>query len=93
MASKRDLKKTMYHIATELITEVYQKSIFSENDIESQADELIAKILEFANEYVNRVGKNGGKENRKEVKDYYKTLYADWDKGVEELIAEIEKLA
>ncbi len=93
MASKRDLKKTMYHIATELITEVYSKSIFSDNDIENQADELIVKILEFTSEHVNRVGKNGGKENPKAVKEYYKKLYADWDKGIEELITEVDNLA
>lgn len=92
MASIRKLKKTMHFIASELITDVFFKSLISEKDIEANADKLVMEIAEFTAEHVRRVNHGGGAENPKEVKKYYRKLYADWNKGVEKLINKIGKL-
>ena len=55
MASIRKLKKTMHFIASELITDVFFKSLISENDIEVNADKLVMEIAEFTAEHVRRV--------------------------------------
>ncbi len=91
MASKRKLKKTMQQIASELITNVYYKSLISEKNIDAEADALVTEIALFSREFINRIGKNGGKDP-KEIKAYYNKLYADWDKEVEKIIEKYEEL-
>lgn len=92
MASIRKLKKTMHFIASELITDVFFKSLISKKDIEGKSDKLAMEIAEFTAEHVRRVNHGGGTKNPKEVKKYYRKLYSDWNKGVEKLIQKIEKL-
>lgn len=92
MASKRKLKKTMQSITSELIMEVFLKSLFSTKDITAKADKLALEINDFNLEHIRRINNGGGKDNPKEVRKYFQKLYADWDAGVEKIIAEIEKL-
>lgn len=92
MANRRKLKKTMHSITSELITEVFFKSLVSTKDIEAKADELVLEINDFHWEHIRRINHGGGKDNPQEVKKYFKKLYADWDAGVEKIIEKIEKL-
>ncbi len=92
MASKRKLKKTMHFISSQLITDIFFKSMILKKDIAEKGDDLVMEISQFTREFVNRIGKNGGKENPKEVKDYYRKLYADWNEGIDKFIGKIEKL-
>ena len=41
MASKRKLKKTMHYISSELITDVFFKTLISDKVNEAKADELV----------------------------------------------------
>lgn len=91
MASKRKLKKVMQFISSELITDVFFKTLMSGKETK-KADALVVEISQFTREYINRIGRNGGKENPKEVKDYYRKLYAEWNRGIENFIGKIEKL-
>lgn len=91
MASIRDLKKTMQLISSEMITDVFFRSLVSDKNIEEEADQLVIEISQFAREFISRIGKNGGKDP-KEVKAYYRQLYADWDEGAEALLEKIDKL-
>ncbi len=93
MASKRKLKKTMQYISSELITDVFFKSLISKKDLTAKSDKLVGEIAEFTAEHIRRVNHGGGRDNQKVVKEYYKKLYADWNKGVEKLIEKIEKLS
>ncbi len=91
MASKRKLKKTMQFISSELITDVFFKTLMSGEVALEKADSLVVEISQFSREYINRIGRNGG-ENPSEVKKYYRKLYADWNAGIEKFIDEIGKL-
>lgn len=82
----------MQFISSELITDVFFKTLMSGKEYTEKADALVVEISQFAREHINRIGRNGGKENPKEVKDYYRKLYAEWNKGIEEFIGKIEKL-
>ncbi|MHB9056633.1 MAG: hypothetical protein ACYC2P_10850 [Paludibacteraceae bacterium] len=92
MASKRKLKKIMQFISSELITDVFFKTLMSGKGDTKKADALVVDISQFTREHINRIGRNGGKDNPKEVKEYYRKLYADWNKGIEKFIGRIEKL-
>mgnify|MGYP000857578530 CR=1 FL=1 len=82
----------MHHISSELISTVFFKSLVSENVIEKEADKLVMEIAEFTAEHIRRINHGGGNKNPKIVKEYFKKLYSDWDKGVEKLIEKIENL-
>lgn len=92
MASKRKLKKTMQYISSELISNVFFKSLVSENDITEKSDKLAMEIVDFTAEHIRRINHSGGKENPKVIKEYYKKLYDDWNTGVEKLIEKIGEL-
>lgn len=92
MASKRKLKKTMQFISSELITNTFFKSLISPKDIAEKSDKLVAEIAEFTAEHIRRVNHGGGKDNPKVVKEYYRKLYADWNKGVEKMMEKIAEL-
>ena len=92
MASKRKLKKTMHYISSELITDVFFKTLISDKVNEAKADELVMEIAEFRAEHIRRINHGGGGQNPKAVKDYFQKLYTDWNKGVEKLIEQVEKL-
>lgn len=91
MASKRKLKKTMYFISSQLISDIFFKSMVLEKDIAEKADELVVEISQFTREHVNRIGRNGGKDP-KEVKAYYRKLYADWNEGMDKFVEKLSKL-
>ena len=92
MASKRKLNKIMQFISSELITDVFFKTLMSGKEATEKADLLVVEISQFTREHINRIGRNGGKENPKEVKEYYRKLYTDWNNGIEKYIDEIGKL-
>ena len=92
MASKRKLKKTMQFISSELITDVFFKTLITGKEDTGKADSLVVEISQFTRECINRIGRNGGKEKPNEVKEYYRKLYADWNAGVEKFIEDIGKL-
>ena len=92
MASKRKLKKIMQLISSELITDVFFKSMMSKKEDTEKADSLVVEISQFTREHINRIGRNGDKKNPAAVNAYYRKLYADWNKGIEKFIGDIEKL-
>lgn len=91
MANKRKLKKTMHFISSQLITDVFFKSLMKKEDNAARYDALVMEISQFTREFINRIGKNGGK-NPKEIKAYYRKLYADWNAGIDQFIGKINEL-
>lgn len=91
MASKRDLKKEINAIAATLVGEYLLTSEFIPGvDIE-KANVTLGKVLALREEYVARVGANGGK-NPKQIKAYYKKLKEDFNTAVDEIITDFESL-
>lgn len=82
----------MQFISSELITDVFFKTLMSKKEGTKKADALVVEISQFTRECINRIGKNGGKEKPNEVKKYYRNLYAEWNTGIEKFIEKIGKL-
>lgn len=91
MANKRDLKKEINAIASTLVGEYLLTSEYIPGvDIE-KANTVLGKVIALRDEFIARVGANGGKDP-KNVKAYYKQLKADFNVAVDEIISDFESL-
>ena len=82
MASRKDLKKTINNIASELFTECMILKETVDADKQEAVNTLITKVLHLQNQHICRIshtepGNVGG---------FYKKLYADFDKEVGEIL-------
>jgi len=83
MASRRNLKKTIQFVSSELITDVYFRCLMSNKIEEDKVDKIVLEIAENSREYILRANRPTGKDNPQLVKAYFKKLYADWQKTME----------
>lgn len=91
MASKRDLKKEINAIAATLVGEYLLTSEFIPGvDIE-KANVVLGKVFALREEFISRVGANGGKDP-KQVKAYYKQLKSDFNVAIDDIITDFESL-
>ena len=91
MANKRNLKKEIKLITASLIEEYLLTASFVPGiDIE-KANTVLSKIIALRDEYLARVGANGGNEP-KLVKAFYRQLKADFNAQVDEIISDFETL-
>jgi hypothetical protein len=88
MASRRDLKKNVNYIASELFAEcLIQPMLFPEID-KAKADELMARVLTIQDEFINRISHTEpGK-----AKEYYKKFRTDFNQNVDAIVDAIGKL-
>lgn len=91
MASKRNLKKTIRYIGSELATEVMYKSLLGKEDMSEKIDKLLSEISTFTGDFLGKVSRFNKKTDGK-AKEFFRNLYADWDKGVEAIVEKMEKL-
>lgn len=92
MASRRKLKKTIQFVSSELINEVYFRCLNLKELQESKIENIVEEINKIAQDYILRTNRPDGKENSKVSKVYFRKLYADWQKSVQKIIADIEKI-
>ena len=92
MANKRNLKKEINFLAEELVTNCFLSSAFISGDKDEEFNELIGRILDMQGEFISRVSHPNGTKNPKLVKSYYKTLIAEFDKNVGEILIELDNL-
>jgi len=92
MASRKRLKKTIQFVSSELITDVYFRCLMTNKVNEERVDELVIEIVETSREFILRANRPTGKDNPQLVKAYFRKLYSDWQKAMEKIIAETEKL-
>lgn len=91
MSNKRNLKKEIKLITASLIEEYLLTATFVPGvDIE-KANTILSKIIETRNEFLARVGANGGKDP-KQVKAYYRQLKSDFNAMVDGIISDFENL-
>lgn len=91
MASKRILKKEINSITTNLLNEYFLTSEFVPGVNADKADSVLGKIIDLHDEFISRIGANGGKEP-KLVRAYYKQLKSDFNAKVDEIISDFETL-
>lgn len=89
MTNKRDLKKAINYICSDLFAECVAASLYSSKD-EKACDDLLAGVLLMHDDFVRRISHP---EPGMAQKKYYQTLIADFHKEVSAVIDHISALA
>jgi len=93
MAKRRLLKKDISYVAGDLLTEVWVLGSLVPGVDQSKTEALMSRIINMHDEFIRRAHQPTGKDNKKQVKEYYNKLVADLQKEVEDITDEIQGLS
>ncbi|MBQ6203664.1 MAG: hypothetical protein IJK46_06165 [Prevotella sp.] len=89
MPNKKDLKKTINYICSELFAECVAASLYNGKPNEDSVNALLSSILMIQNDYVRRISHP---EPGMKTKDYFKDLIDNFNKQTSEIIDQIASL-
>lgn len=92
MAKRRNLKRDIGYIAGELFTEVLVTKMLIPGVDHDKADEILGRVLDMQDKFVQRAAKPDGKDNEKLVRAYYKKLEEDLQKEIGAIVFEVQSL-
>ena len=90
MSNKRDLKKTINYICSELFAECVAASLYNGKPEEDNVNALLSSILMIQNDYVSRISHP---EPGMETQHYFKDLSNNFNKQASEIIDQIAALS
>lgn len=88
MASRKNLKKNVNYIASELFAECLVNSLYVPGTDKAKADELMSTILNMQDEFLSRISHT----QPGNVKGYYKKFNEDFNAKVDEIIEAMNNL-
>lgn len=89
MANKRNLKRELNYICSELFAECVATSLYSNNSDEANVDTLLTSLLRMHSDYIMRVSHP---EPGMPAKKYYKTLINNFNDEVNDIVDAIGNL-
>lgn len=89
MTNKKDLKKTIKYICSDLFAECVAASLYSTNKSKENAEALLSAIIVTHNDFIKRISHP---EPGMKPKVYFKTLTNDFNKRIAELIDQIANI-
>lgn len=89
MANKRNLKRNINYVCSELFSEAVAASMHSSKATEEDVNALLASILVIHNDYVRRVSHQ---EPGLSPKLFYKDLVNNFNKQVSEIVDQVVNL-
>lgn len=89
MANKRNLKRNINYVCSELFSEAVAASMCSSKATEEDVNALLASILVIHNDYVRRVSHQ---EPGLSPKLFYKDLVNNFNKQVSEIVDQVVNL-
>ncbi|NCC98406.1 MAG: hypothetical protein EOL95_01715 [Bacteroidia bacterium] len=92
MASRRNLKKDIQYIYSELLSECFTLSMLFPDIKKEESEAIFNKILVNNNDFIKRVSKTDGKCNSKIVKTYYRKLVTDLLTDASNISKELQQL-
>ena len=90
MANKRDLKRTINYITSELFAECVAASLYSGKPDQEDVDGILSSIVMINNNFIKRISHP---EPGMKASAYYKNLIADFNKQANEVVDQISSLA
>lgn len=88
MANRRDLKKNINYICSELFAECVAMMHYNLNVKQEDVDNIMARILWTQDEFISRISHT----EPGNVKGFYKKLRADFNAQVEDIVNSISQL-
>ena len=89
MASKRDLKRTINYITSELFAETVAASLYNGNPSQEDVDGILSSIVMVNSDFIKRVAlPDAGMKPR----TYHQNLIHDFNKHVIEIIYQISNM-
>ncbi len=89
MANKRDLKRNINYVCSELLSEVVAASVYSSKENDENVKALLASILVIHSDYVRRVSHI---EPGLAPKRFFKDLAVNFNKQASEIIDQIASI-
>lgn len=90
MANKRDLKRTINYITSELFAETVAASLYSGKSTQEDVDGILSSIVMINKDFICRISHP---EPGLKAKAYYQNLAKDFNKQASEIIDQITNLA
>jgi hypothetical protein len=90
MSNKRDLKKAINNICTELFTECASAALYCNKEQRENFDALLSSVVLMRNNYISRISHP---EPGMPQKAYFKKLINDFNKETTEFIDQITALS
>ncbi len=91
MASRRELKKNIHYITFELISECLVYQHFHPDTPVERTDNIIEKLILHRNDYLARVNKPDGKDNKALIKKHYRAIIDDIKSKTIPLLDELQE--
>jgi DNA-directed RNA polymerase subunit F len=88
MANRRNLKRSINYICSELFAECVAVSLYNGNIDKENADTLLTSILKMQSDYISRVSHT----EPTDAKKYYKNLIQSFNKQTDEIIDQISNI-
>ena len=90
MANKRDLKRTINYITSELFAECVAASLYSGQPEKGDVDSILSSIVMTNSDFIKRISHP---EPGIPAKNYFKDLVAEFNKQANEIVDQISNLA
>lgn len=91
MASRKRLKKDIDYLSFEVISDCYNYNYLHSKN-KDEVMEIVKDTIVSRNNLIARVNHPDGKDNAKIVKAYYKAIYTDLFKNVDESFTKLSDL-
>ena len=89
MANKRDLKRTINYITSELFAETVAASLYNGKSSQEDVDGILSSIVMINNDFIKRISHP---EPGMKLGTYYQNLIHDFNKQVSEIIDQISNM-
>lgn len=89
MTNKKDLKKTVNYICSDLFAECVAASLYGNNPPKENVEALLESILRIHSDYIRRISHV---EPGMSAKLYFKHYVSDFNKQVDEVVDQIRNL-
>ncbi len=89
MANKRQLKRTINYVTSELFAEAMAAVIYTDKSNKDEGDNILASIILTRDDFISRISHP---EPGMEAKKYYKVLVKDFNNAMSETIDNISNL-
>ncbi|QKG79647.1 hypothetical protein [Tenuifilum thalassicum] len=92
MASRRNLKKDIDYLMSEVISDCYTYMLIHGEKKRDEAIAIIESILEKRNDLIHRIKHPENKSDKKAVKAHYKAIHEDLLKAIDESFSKLSEL-